>query len=158
MDDAPARAHFNAPHFTALLMGPLPPRCYVDRVLRCWTESQIRQDIVGAEELYKKAANIDPFHANSIYNYAVLLESSLKQHEVYVYVRCVKSGTTVDAPYKTNFICLLYGTNIFLSSQDLQVVESVNRFWATNRSIYIRVGRTSIIRPGFGSRRWNNCD
>lgn len=43
---------------------------------------QKRADFVGAEALYKRAGAIDPFHANSIYNYAVLLDSSLKQQEV----------------------------------------------------------------------------
>lgn len=43
---------------------------------------QIRGDIARAEELYKKAAEVDPYHANSIYNYAVLLDSSRRQHEV----------------------------------------------------------------------------
>lgn len=47
-----------------------------------------RADLGGAEAMYKKAGAVDPFHANSIYNYAVLLDSSLKQQEVslrYVY-------------------------------------------------------------------------
>lgn len=46
---------------------------------------QKRGDVVGAEALYKKARAIDPFHANSIYNYAVLLDSSLKQQEVRIF-------------------------------------------------------------------------
>lgn len=41
-----------------------------------------RVDIDAAEAMYKKAGAIDPFHANSIYNYAVLLDSSLKKQEV----------------------------------------------------------------------------
>ena len=41
-----------------------------------------RADLAGAEMMYKKAGAVDPFHANSIYNYAVLLDSSLKQQEV----------------------------------------------------------------------------
>lgn len=45
-------------------------------------KKQKRADVVGAEALYKKAGAIDPYHANSIYNYAVLLDSSLKQQEV----------------------------------------------------------------------------
>lgn len=45
-------------------------------------KTQKRADVVGAEALYKKAGAIDPCHANSIYNYAVLLDSSLKQQEV----------------------------------------------------------------------------
>ena len=46
------------------------------------TIQQKRADVVGAEALYKRAGAIDPFHANSIYNYAVLLDSSLKQQQV----------------------------------------------------------------------------
>lgn len=44
----------------------------------------MRADVAGAEALYKKAGDIDSLHANSIYNYAVLLDSSLKQHEVHL--------------------------------------------------------------------------
>lgn len=44
--------------------------------------SKRRADLAGAEAMYKKAGAIDPFHANSIYNYAVLLDSSLKQQQV----------------------------------------------------------------------------
>lgn len=47
-----------------------------------WAKTQKRADVVGAEALYKKAGTVDPCHANSIYNYAVLLDSSLKQQEV----------------------------------------------------------------------------
>lgn len=32
--------------------------------------------------MYKKARDIDPSHANSIYNHAVLLDGSLKQKQV----------------------------------------------------------------------------
>lgn len=47
--------------------------------------------------MYLKAGAVDPFHANSIYNYAVLLDSSLKQPEV------SESPTDTPVPF---FVCV----------------------------------------------------
>lgn len=58
-----------------LILPPVTPSAWAKK-------KQKRADVVGAEALYKKAGAIDPCHANSIYNYAVLLDSSLKQQEV----------------------------------------------------------------------------
>jgi tetratricopeptide (TPR) repeat protein len=38
---------------------------------------QVRQDHAKAEALYLRAVTLEPQHANSIYNYAVLLDSGL---------------------------------------------------------------------------------
>ena len=64
---------------------PYPPVLGLRRLGR--PIKQKRADVVGAEELYKRAGAIDPCHANSIYNYAVLLDSSLKQQEVRLLLR-----------------------------------------------------------------------
>lgn len=81
---------------------------------------QIRGDTARAEELYKKAAEVDPYHANSIYNYAVLLDSSRRQHEVNVlrlldsrdYPGCIESvdHATPSALTVTRYLLLMSST------------------------------------------------
>lgn len=42
---------------------------------------QVRSDYDAAEELYNAAIGADPYHANSLYNYAVLLDSVKRDYD-----------------------------------------------------------------------------
>lgn len=39
---------------------------------------QVRKDLWGAKAVYERALSLDPQHANCLYNYAVLYDSSFR--------------------------------------------------------------------------------
>lgn len=55
--------------------------------------------------MYKKARGIDPFHANSIYNHAVLLDGSLKQKQVSLYPLTCERASTAKFIFPEKILC-----------------------------------------------------